>query len=176
MVRIYTLPLTTPLKGRLTMSKTRKRTTAAKDKDSQMKSICDQLIENNETISARKVSRLLEIQTTSLTRDPLRLEILNDAKNKQEKLREWLKRQPKQSRKKDAESLAARDLKIENLEEQKQFLIASHKAMIMAVGEIGGMAAWKRFFDGYQEVLDGLESMGAMPEAEVITLEDKQRK
>ena len=154
------------------MPKTRKRTAAAKAKDAQMKSICDQLIENNETITARKVSRLLEIQTSSLTRDPIRLSIIDGAKSKQEKLREWLKRQPKQSREKDAEALAVRDMKIEALEEQKQFLIASHKAMIMAVGEIGGMAAWKRFFDGYQEVLNELENMGAMPSADIQNIRD----
>ena len=56
------------------------------------------------------------------------------------------------------------------LTRERDILIASHKAMMLAVGELGGMKAWRKFFEGYQEVVDEMQKLGAIPEADMRDL------
>jgi len=63
--------------------------------------------------------------------------------------------------------IARKDQEIETLTAQRDLLIASHRAMILAVGEMGGMKAWRKFFARYQEVVDELRAMGALPSASI---------
>lgn len=44
-----------------------------------------------------------------------------------------------------------KDERIADLERQVALLTASHKAIILAVGELGGLRAWQRFFPHYDE-------------------------
>lgn len=46
--------------------------------------------------------------------------------------------------------LSEKDRRIEELEQRVAMLTASHKALILAVGELRGMEIWKRFFNGYE--------------------------
>ncbi|MCK5644988.1 MAG: hypothetical protein KAJ19_29580, partial [Gammaproteobacteria bacterium] len=149
------------------MHKPRNRAKSALETDARMKVVCEEMINEDVTLTLRAVSRRLVISASVLSRDETRQSILSDAQNKQQRLRAWHKKLPKQSRAADAKALAAKDTKITELEGQKQLLIASHKAMIMAIGEVGGMRAWKRFFDEYQHVLEELNVMGAIPSADI---------
>jgi hypothetical protein len=65
---------------------------------------------------------------------------------------------------------ARKDAEIAVLTRQRDILIASHKALILAVGELGGMRAWRRFFDQNQDVVDEMRKLGAMPTADTLDL------
>ncbi|WP_271186628.1 hypothetical protein [Maricaulis virginensis] len=69
--------------------------------------------------------------------------------------------------------LAEARRKTSDLERQNAVLIASHQAMITAVGELGDMRAWRRFFEDYQHILDYLEEGGALGQndAEITELD-----
>jgi hypothetical protein len=45
------------------------------------------------------------------------------------------------------------------LKEQKEILIASHRALIAIVGEFGGIKAWKHVFSEYDKSMKFLESV-----------------
>lgn len=55
--------------------------------------------------------------------------------------------------------LAQRDAAIASLERRVEILTASHRAMLMAVGEVGGIAAWRKFFSNWDGVRKELEEM-----------------
>lgn len=70
------------------------------------------------------------------------------------------------------QKLAEAKRKIAELEGPNVLLTASHQAMIRALGELGGMCAWCRFFDDYQATMERLEAIGAMSaSAKVIALD-----
>ena len=50
------------------------------------------------------------------------------------------------------------------MEARNQLLIASHRAMLSAIGEMGGTRAWLRFFANHQNLLTNLDEIGALPE------------
>jgi len=57
--------------------------------------------------------------------------------------------------------LARRDAMIAHLERRIEILTASHRAMLMAVGEAGGIAAWRQFFSSWDAVRKELEDLSA---------------
>jgi hypothetical protein len=54
--------------------------------------------------------------------------------------------------------------RLEETEAHKQLLIASHRAMLSAIGEMGGTRAWLRFFAKDPNALASLDEIGALPE------------
>lgn len=152
-------------------SYTRKRSTS-RDLDHSIEETCQSLVDADREVTAREVARRVGISPSSITRDPIRKAIVEAAQAKQTELRTWRKRQAKQSRDRDAESLAEKDLRIAELEQCIELLTASHKAMILAIGEFGGMAGWQRFFPHWQQVEEMLRDMGAMPSADVLPIRD----
>lgn len=77
----------------------------------------------------------------------------------------------------DKESVTNLRLKVARLEEacallrqSRDLLIASHKAMLLSVGEIGGMRAWVKFFPQWDQVRRSLHEMGALPSTRVEIL------
>ena len=135
--------------------------------------MCEDLINSDLEVTAREIARRIDVAPSSITRDPHRKEIVEAAKSKQSELRAWRKRQAKQSRDRDAESLAEKDLRITELERRNDLLIASHKAMVMAIGEFGGIAGWQRFFPHWQQVEELLRDMSAMPSAEITQIREE---
>lgn len=119
--------------------------------DDAVTAACRRLVEQNEPVTARRVGRETGLSVTSITRSESRMAIVRDAIAEQEKLSSWLERQSKSSKAKVARLLAEKDQKISDLEQQITLLQASHKAMILAVGELGGMQAWQRFFEKWRE-------------------------
>lgn len=145
---------------------TRKRSTS-RDLDESIQQACQDLIDSDQEVTAREIARRVDVSPSSITRDPIRKELIENAQSKQSELRVWRKRQAKQSRDRDAESLTEKDLRIAELERHIDLLTASHKAMVLAIGEFGGMAGWQRFFPHWQQVEELLRDMGAMPSAKI---------
>lgn len=64
----------------------------------------------------------------------------------------------------ESAALARLRQRLEEVEARNQLLVASHPAMLSAVGELGGTRAWLRFFANHPQALERLEQMGALPE------------
>lgn len=127
------------------------------------------MLVDNKTITARGVVRRMGgvfRHASDLTRRPDRREKLTAYQQRQAELRALMAKADKQSKKNLVAQLSRKDAYIEELRRQRDTLIASHKAVFLAVGEMGWMKAWKRFFSGYERVLDELHAMGAMPKAD----------
>lgn len=129
--------------------------------------VLENMLETNETITARAVASRLEGSglghASSITRDGWRNNLLNQYKSRQDDLRNLMERADHSSKTNLIVRLEKANAKISELEAKVDLLTASHRAMIHAVGEVGGMRAWSRFFEGYQAVLDRLHEIGAMP-------------
>lgn len=123
---------------------------SSRDLDQAIHDACQELIDSDQEVTAREIGRKVGVAASSITRDPARKKVIEAAKAKQAEFRAWRKRQAKQSRDKDAESLAEKDLRIAELESRVDLLTASHKAMVLSIGEFGGMDAWQRFFPHWQ--------------------------
>jgi hypothetical protein len=54
------------------------------------------------------------------------------------------------------------------LKARQELLVAGLRGAIHAVGEAGGMRAWRRFFPAYSAALGELVALGAVPSAEVV--------
>ena len=137
--------------------------------------ILEELLGRNESITARAVARLHPkiSHASTITRSTARSELLARYQAKQQDIRKHLGRQTKQSKEKIAADLASKDRKIAELEKQVDILRASHLAMIRAVGELGGMSKWMKFFEGFQEVREQLDKLGAIPSADIEPLKGK---
>lgn len=146
-----------------------RRTGEAEQRDRTFIAILDSMLHENETITARAVARRLEgvDHASSITRDPWRNARLAEWQARQAELRRMIERTYKSSKSNLAAALERKDARIRELEERIALLTASHRAMIHAIGEMGGMRAWSRFFDDYGIVLERLRELGAMPTATV---------
>jgi hypothetical protein len=51
-----------------------------------------------------------------------------------------------------------------------EILKASHLAMIRAVGALGGMAMWLRFFETHPDLREELKKMSVLAQAEVAEI------
>lgn len=112
---------------------------------------------------------------SDITRNPGRAALLKQYAERQAELRRLLERTNKQSRTNLTVKIADLEYKVAQLQAQRDLLIASHRSMILAVGEMGGMAAWRRFFEPWQEAINSLKAMGAMPNADVLPLVPNHR-
>lgn len=128
--------------------------------------ILEELLERNDNITARAVARLHPHigHASTITRNSARSAILAEYQEKQSEIRKYLGRQTKRSKEAIAAELTSKDQRIAELEKQLDILRASHIAMIRAIGEMGGMGKWMKFFEHFKDVRDELTKLGAMPE------------
>lgn len=133
--------------------------------DEEMARVLQEMLENDENITARGVVNKLEClkAASSITRNPHRVALLKVFQERQKEFRKWQSRAGKTSKENVAQALAIRELKIAELQRQVELLTASHIAMIRVVGELGGYAKWAKFFETYQSIQDALLSMKAIP-------------
>ena len=136
--------------------------------------VCRRLAEEGRKITLRAAAAELGVAHTTLSRDAAKRLQLEEC----QKLAETVLRIARNNRGRlgleESEMLAEAKRKIAKLEEQNALLIASHQAMIMAVGELGGMRAWRRFFEDYQSIVDRLVDCGAIPQrAEIINVAER---
>ncbi len=132
----------------------------------------EEMLDDDETITARAaVRRMGSVEAaSSLTRDPWRAAVLADHQAEQVRIRRQIEKSDKTSRTNVTAALAREQGRAADLERKVALLTASHLALIQAVGEMGGLRAWARFFDGYDGAVRQLRALGAMPDAEVMPL------
>ena len=141
--------------------------------------VLEDMLASDTTITARSVTRVPGAQlknASDITRNAQRRALLSQFQDRQKAIRHLAQDQNKQS-------VANLKLKIARLEEEcitlrqsKDLLVASHKAMLLAVGETGGMRAWVKFFPLWDDVRQTLGKMGALPDQPVTSLNDRSAK
>lgn len=144
--------------------------------DEGLRKVLDDLLERDETITARAVARLHPTirHASSITRNKDRVRLLGEYQAKQRELRAYVGRIRKNSKENVAASLVEKDRMISELSAQVEILTASHVALIRVVGELGGMSKWVRFYESYKAVREKLVNMGAIPSAEIKKFSDSR--
>lgn len=118
------------------------------------------LLDENIDITPASLAYRLGAQRSTVTRSEERLKAVDEAATEQKRLRNVVA-DNKSSAETLIAKLAQRDAAIASLERRVEILIASHRAMLMAVGEVGGIAAWRKFFSNWDGVRKELEEMCA---------------
>ncbi|WP_431269290.1 hypothetical protein [Dankookia sp. P2] len=103
---------------------------------------------------------------SDITRVEERRALLEKYQARQREVRFVAEKADKTSKPRLVAAIAERDNKIAELERDRELLIASHRAVILAVGEMGGMRAWLKLFEAHDAALRRLDAIGAMPPAE----------
>lgn len=136
----------------------------ARGRDERLRMTLQAMLDRGERISARGVLKHLgDVRAaSSLTRDTVRRSMLEEFRRLQAMRSAWVDRATKQSTARLERTLAARDARIAELERQVQLVIASHRALVHAVGELGGLPVWKKAFGGYERCLQELAHLGAL--------------
>jgi len=140
--------------------------------------ILKKMLDGNITISARSITRLNDSpfkHASDLTRNPDRRSLVEAYQSRQQELRALIEKTDKSSRTNLQARVARLEKENELLKEELELLVASHKAMLLAVGEMGGMAAWRRFFPTWEETRKQLGQLRALPTAEVTELSGRQK-
>jgi hypothetical protein len=140
------------------------------NKLSALEEALEAMIIDNKHITARGIVRRMQgvfKNATDITRQPLRRALLERYQEKQSTLRSVLEKADKQSKASLSAQIARKDEKLASLKRQCELLIASHKAMILGVGEMGGMKAWRKFYTACPGIIDELRDIDAMSKTEI---------
>lgn len=143
------------------------------EKEGVLEAVLKSMVETDVTITARAAARQTDgvlKHASDITRNTKRKELLDRYSNLQRRIRDAVDRSSKKSRSELERLVAKKDAEIDRLKSEQQLLIASHRAMILSVTEMGGFSTWKRFFEKYQSCIENLERMHSLPEAEVFPL------
>jgi hypothetical protein len=143
------------------------------DKNAHLEELLEAMIAEDETITARAIVRRsggVFKNATDITRNVDRRTKFEDAQRKQETIRIAIGRSSGKSRAELERLVEVKNAEIDELQGDRQLVIASHRMMILAVAEMGGFSKWKRFFEGYQATIDKLDGMDAIPSGEVVAL------
>jgi len=132
--------------------------------DPKIGKVCRELIAQNKKITIRSVAEQTGVAHTTYSRDPKRKAQITRAQEIQRLA--WTIKRTHRGQAEPHESVAIARLRkrLEETEAHKQLLIASHRAMLSAVGEMGGTRAWLRFFAKDPNALASLDEIGALPE------------
>ncbi|RDI57232.1 HTH domain-containing protein [Microvirga subterranea] len=136
--------------------------------DEQLPYIIKELLLSNENVTARAIAKRIGCSTSTITRNKDRTKKVSDGAVRQTQFRLHLEAASKQSMADLARKLEATEHQLAERKRQVQILLASHKAMLLAIGEAGGVAGWARFFSQYQSIRDELGRLGAIPESSII--------
>lgn len=125
---------------------------------------CRELIARNKKITIRAVSERNGVAHTTYSRDPKRRAQITRAQEIQRLA--WTIKRTHRGQAEPHESVAMARLRkrLEDAEARNQLLVASHRAMLRAVGELGGTRAWLRLFANHPNALESLGEIGALPE------------
>lgn len=141
-------------------------------KDQMLDAILQRMLNDNIDISARSVIRETDCpfkHASDVTRQPERKALLERYKTRQRELRNLMEKTDKQSRTHLQAKVARLTQENDVLKGERDLLVASHKAMLLAVGEMGGMTAWRKFFPVWEETREQLRQLQALPNAEVFS-------
>lgn len=136
-----------------------------------LESILQRMLNNNVAITARSVVREKDSpfkHASDITRQPERKVLLEQYQARQSELRALMENTDKQSRTNLQARVARLTQENEALKAERDLLIASHKAMLLAVGELGGMSAWRKFFPAWEDTRHKLSQLQALPSAVIM--------
>lgn len=137
----------------------------------QLEVILTRMLSNNTNITARSLIRETDCElkhASDVTRQSKRRLLLEQYQMRQQELRAMVEKTNSQSRTNLSRRLALLQQENEKLKSERNLLIASHKAMLLAVGEMGGIAAWRRFYPKWEEVREQLLELQALPSAMLL--------
>lgn len=140
-------------------------------KDQKLAAILQRMLNDNIDISARSVIRETDSpfkHASDVTRQPERKALLDQYQARQRELRALMEKTDKQSRTNLQAKVARLIQENDALKGERDLLVASHKAMLLAVGEMGGMAAWRKFFPAWEQTKEQLVKLQALPNAELL--------
>jgi hypothetical protein len=151
---------------------------ARKTKDpthSELKSVLESMLERDDEITARAVSRLHSTVTNAsdITRHVERRAMLEQFQAKQQEIRKFAGKVRHSGTAVAAKQLQAVDERIRELESNEAARIASHLAMINAVCELGGTAKLQKFYKQFAQIRDQLSRQGALPSALTLDADGK---
>lgn len=141
------------------------------DKQAILEEALEAMLADNEKITARAVVRRtcgMFKHPTDITRHDRRKALVAAYIVRQQAIRSAIDRSSKSSRSNLERLVAIKNAEIDRLCSERELLIASHRAMIRSVAEMGGFRIWKRFFEHYQATIDALDGMNALPRADII--------
>lgn len=149
-----------------------RQTESARSADSEMVRVLSEMVDDNETITVRAVIRRMSTlsHASALTRDAWRSARIAEWQAEQQRLRTLSERSDKASKTNLAASLEVEKAKLAQMEAERNLALGGFLAAIHAVGELGGMKAWLKFFERSAPALDRLRTKGALPSAEVVQL------
>lgn len=136
------------------------------DRVEELGRILERMLTENQPITARAIVRAsdgLFRHASDVTRHPRRRKLLEEFAARQTLILKAIESSSRKSKSALEKALARKQQQIDELIAQRDLLVASHRAAILAVTELGGYPTWKRFFDGYEEVITSLTEMGALP-------------
>lgn len=137
----------------------------------ELETVLKRMLNDNVVITARSVIREQDCpfkNASDITRQPERKALLEQYKTRQSELHALVEKTDKQSRTNLQARVARLTQENETLSAERDLLIASHKAMLLAVGEMGGMAAWRKFFPVWEETRRQLTELQALPSAQIL--------
>jgi hypothetical protein len=145
------------------------------DADPETEGILQQMLEDDETITARALARKHPAikHASSVTRSQVRSNLLARYQERQNQFREWQDRMPKRSCDQLTAQLAQKDRRIAELDRRVEVLCVSHLIMVRVVGELGGTSKLLKLYEGYRNVRSELERMGVLPRCSVRKMELK---
>lgn len=139
-----------------------------------LEKLLSKMLSEDRKITARSVAREEESpfkHASDLTRQPARRAILGHFQAKQRELRLLMEKSDPCSRTNLQAQVSRLTQENATLKAERDLLIASHKAMLLAVGELGGIKAWQRMFPAWEATQGELRKVGALPSAKVLPLE-----
>lgn len=142
--------------------------------EARLRATIDAMLTDDETISTRSIMKRMPEDfryPTAVSRPPALREIYLAGQLEQKRIRQVAAKN-KQSRETLLRQIGHLKDTIQRQEGQICLLVASHCAMISAVGEFGAMPAYLEFFRKHSKALRELEALEALPERQnVIPLE-----
>lgn len=134
---------------------------------SELTSVLEGMLERNDDITARAVSRLHSTvkNASDITRHNERRALLDKFQMKQSEIRKFASKVKHTGTAVAARNLQASDERIRLLEANEAARISSHLAMIAAVCELGGTAKLLKFYKQYSQIRDQLAQQDALPDS-----------
>ena len=147
--------------------------TSPHPKQVELASILEEMILLDETISFNAVSRKAPNHfpfASSLSRPSILKNAVEEAQRRQNAVRIHAAKLGKSGPLATAARLSAAEARVRDLEDQNKLLIAGLRASVLAIGRLGGAAAWQEHFPVYSEAFKQLRELGGIPSAEISQL------
>jgi hypothetical protein len=144
-------------------------------KQEQLIQLLSEMLDADDDLTARAVVRRsngLFRHASDITRNQARNASLTNFRRRQEAARDLARKLDKDSKPRLIARLEAVQRENAVLKARQELLVASLRGVIHAVGETGGMRAWRRFFPAYSAAFNELVAIGALPSAEIIRARD----